>query len=340
MEAGVNTMPLGALGRTDLEVSRLGLGLAAVARPGYITLGRGWDLPSDRTPEALYARTAELLDAARAAGIRYVDVARSYGRAEEFLARWLAERGVSRGALTVGSKWGYRYTAGWAIEAEVHEQKELSLARFTTQVAESSALLGDRLDLYQIHSATAESGCLADAGLLAALVEGRRRGGYRAVGLTLSGPGSARTLELARAARVDGERVFDVVQATFNCLEPSLGDGLAAAHADGVGVIAKEVFANGRLTAANRRPEDAAMVRTLADAARTLGCGLDQAALAFVLARPFVDVVLSGAATVAQLASHVGALAVSADDGLTRALAGMVETPEVYWATRGRLPWS
>ena len=44
-----------ALGRTGLTASRLGLGLAAVARPGYITLGRGDDLPDARTPDALYA---------------------------------------------------------------------------------------------------------------------------------------------------------------------------------------------------------------------------------------------------------------------------------------------
>jgi len=75
------------LGRRALEVSRLGLGLAAVGRPGYITLGRARDLGVTRTPEAMFARTAELLDAARAAGVRYVDAARSYGRAEDFLAR-------------------------------------------------------------------------------------------------------------------------------------------------------------------------------------------------------------------------------------------------------------
>ena len=72
--------------------------------------------------------------------MRYLDVARSYGRAEEFLARWLEERGIARDAVTIGSKWGYRYTAGWAVEAAVHEEKELSLARFETQLAETSAL--------------------------------------------------------------------------------------------------------------------------------------------------------------------------------------------------------
>src|SRR5204863_2354521 len=135
-----------------------------------------------------------------------VDVARSYGRAEEFLARWL--RAVPRDALAVGSKWGYRYTAGWRVDAPVHEQKELSVTRFNSQLGETRALLGDRLDLYQIHSATPES--VQDATLLGALVEGRRVGAYRAVGLTLSGTTSAQTLALALAARVDGERVFDV----------------------------------------------------------------------------------------------------------------------------------
>jgi aryl-alcohol dehydrogenase-like predicted oxidoreductase len=328
------------LGRTGLPVTRLGLGLAALGRPGYINLGHGAQLPAARTPEALYARTAEVLDAARAAGVGYVDAARSYGRAEEFLARWLAERGVPDDAMTVGSKWGYRYTADWRVEAPVHEEKELSLARFSAQLAESRALLGARLALYQIHSATAASGCLADEALLGALVAGRRAGAYRAVGLTLSGPESAATLTAARAARVDGEPVFDVVQATFNVLEPSLAPALAAAHAAGMGVIVKEAVANGRLTDANDRPGDAPLVAYLRQLAAAAGCAPDQLALAWVLAHPLVDVVLSGAATTAHLASHVAGTAIRLDDTVNAALATLAEPPPRYWATRARLAWN
>jgi aryl-alcohol dehydrogenase-like predicted oxidoreductase len=327
-----------SLGRTSLRVSRLGLGLAAVGRPGYINLGRARDLPAGRSPEALAARVAELLDAAVAAGIRYVDAARSYGRAEEFLAAWLAARGPAADGVTIGSKWGYRYTAGWTVDAPVHEQKELSPARFTQQVAESRALLGRRLDLYEIHSATAESGVLTDATLLRLLVERKRAGDYRAVGLTLTGADAARALDLALAARVDGEPVFDVVQATFNCLEPSLAGPLAAAHAAGLGVIAKEVFANGRLTDAEATSD--ASLAPLAARARARGIAMDRLALAWVLEHPFVDCALSGAATAAQLSSHVAATAVALDDEIRDAVRSVVETPAAYWSRRAALPWS
>jgi len=333
-------MRMTALGRRGVPASQLGVGLAAVARPGYITLGRAYDLPAERTPEALFTRTAAILDAARDVGVRYVDVARSYGRAEEFLARWLRERALPAGALTVGSKWGYRYTAGWQIEARVHEEKELSLARFTAQLAESVALLGDRLALYQIHSATTESGCLADLPLLRALVAARRSGAYRAVGLTLTGPDSRRTLDLALAARVDGEPVFDVVQATFNILEPSLRDSLAVARNAGMGVILKEVHANGRLTPANQRPADEPLRRRLEQIAGRHDLATDQLAIAFAAAHGSADVVLSGAATQAQLASHAAALDVALDAPALAELAALAEPPAAYWQNRSALPWT
>ena len=82
-------------------VSRIGLGLAALGRPAYITSGREEDLP-DRSVTGMRTRTFSMLDAAYAAGVRYVDAARSYGRAEEFLAGWLAGRGHAD--VIVGSK--------------------------------------------------------------------------------------------------------------------------------------------------------------------------------------------------------------------------------------------
>ena len=153
-------MPTVTLGATGPVVSRIGLGLAALGRPAYLTSGREEDLP-DRSVAGLRTRTFSMLDAAYAVGVRYVDAARSYGRAEEFLAGWLAER--SHADVIVGSKWGYRYTGGWRLDAAQQEVKEHSLAMFTTQMAQSRALLGDRLTMYQVHSLTLDSGLFTDA---------------------------------------------------------------------------------------------------------------------------------------------------------------------------------
>jgi aryl-alcohol dehydrogenase-like predicted oxidoreductase len=149
-------MPVATLGVGGPVVSRIGLGLAALGRPAYITSGREDDLP-DRSVAGLRARTFSMLDAAYAAGIRYVDAARSYGRAEEFLDSWLAER--SYPDVVAGSKWGYRYTGGWRLDADQQEVKEHSLAMFTAQLAQSRVLLGERLALYQVHSVTLTPGC-------------------------------------------------------------------------------------------------------------------------------------------------------------------------------------
>jgi aryl-alcohol dehydrogenase-like predicted oxidoreductase len=51
-------------------ITRIGLGLAAVGRPGYINLGRKTDLPAERTVEAMRERAHEVLDAAYAQGVR------------------------------------------------------------------------------------------------------------------------------------------------------------------------------------------------------------------------------------------------------------------------------
>lgn len=105
------------LGKTGLPVSEIGLGLAAIGRPGYITPGRERDLGSDRSVEVLQARAYSLLDAAHAGGIRYLNAARSYGLAEEFLASWLERRAIPPGGITVGSKWGIAIPrTGWLAQ--------------------------------------------------------------------------------------------------------------------------------------------------------------------------------------------------------------------------------
>ena len=325
---------MSVLGRTGLPVSRLGLGLAALGRPGYINLGHADDLGRDYRVEAMEQHAGAVLDAAHAAGIRYFDAARSYGRAEAFLATWLARRGHPPGSITVGSKWGYTYTAGWRTEAAQHEVKDHSRAVFERQLGESRALLGAHLQLYQIHSATLESGVLDDAAVLRALADARDAG--LAIGLTLSGARQADTLHKALTFRLDGAPLFGTVQATWNLLERSAGDALQAAHDAGLGVIVKEGLANGRLTSRNQDAALAPLRRAAAGAHTTI----DALALAAILVQPFVDVVLSGAATVAQLHSNIGALEVRWTKELDAELKPLIEPPDRYWSTRARLSWN
>ncbi|EFF90090.1 oxidoreductase [Streptomyces sp. e14] len=322
-------MPFARLAHVTTPTRRLGLGLAAVGRPGYINLGRDRDLPADRSVDALRARTHELLDAAYAQGVRYLDAARSYGRSEEFLADWLRAR-PEADDVVIGSKWGYTYTADWRTDAERHEVKDHGLATYERQRAETAALLGDRLDLYQIHSVTPDSPALADKDLHARLAEAAARG--VTIGFSTSGPAQADAVRAALAVTVDGEPLFRTVQSTYNALETSAGAALAEAHDAGLAVIVKEGMANGRL-AGPKAPE------ALRAVARETGLGCDAVALALILRRPWVDVVLSGAATVDQLASNLHAAAVDLDDDQAARLDALAEEPHAYWEHRGRLPW-
>jgi aryl-alcohol dehydrogenase-like predicted oxidoreductase len=329
---------MGSLGTTGLHVSRLGLGLAALGRPGYINLGHAADLERDYAIVSMRSRTYTVLDEAWRLGVRYFDTARSYGRAEEFLASWLRERAIAPGDVVVGSKWGYTYTAGWKVEAKHHEIKDHSLATLRRQRSESHALLGHHLDLYQIHSATLESGVLDDREVLTELA--RLRAGGVKIGLTLSGAKQAEVLWRALEIEVDGERLFEAVQATWNLLEPSAASALAAAHEAGMGVIVKEALANGRLTARNREPAFRAKLDRLAEVAASLRTTVDALALAAALVRPWADVVLSGAATLEQLRSNLKALDVRWSEEVVQRLSGMAETPPEYWRRRSGLDWN
>jgi aryl-alcohol dehydrogenase-like predicted oxidoreductase len=307
-------------------MSAIGLGLAALGRPGYLNLGHGDDLGADRSVAGLERRCHEVLDVAYEAGVRHFDAARSYGRAEEFLASWLEARDIEPGAVTVSSKWGYTYTAGWQVDADPPEVKDLSLDTFRRQLAETRGLLGRWLSLYQIHSATVSSGVLDDAGVLEQLARLRQSG--VAVGLTVTGPDQSETIELAI------ERGgFGAVQATYNLLERSAGPALERAHAAGMRVMVKEAVANGRLT-----PRGGCA--PLEAVAERLGATSDAVAIAAVLSRPWVDVVLSGAATREQLRSNLGALELRWSAELDDELAGLAEPSERYWSTRSELSWT
>lgn len=301
------------------------LGLAALGRPAYLTLGRADSLPADRSVASMRARCHQVLDAAYDAGVRHVDVARSYGLAERFLADWLHERGHAD--VEVSSKWGYAYVGGWRIDADVHEVKAHDLPQLTTQWEQTRGLLGERVALYQVHSLTADSPLFGDRALLAALADLRDEGVR--MGFSTSGPQQADAVRAAVDLEVGGRRLFDACQSTWNLLEPSAEDALADASAAGLRVLVKEALANGRLVL--DAPD------ALRQAAARWGVGPDAVALAAAAARPWADAVLLGPASVEQLRSNL--LARDLAPEAVAGLAGPAEPPEAYWASRSSLAW-
>lgn len=324
------------LGKTGLLVSQIGLGMAALGRPGYINLGHGEDFRDQRSVDGMRMRAFQMLDYAWAHGIRYFDTARSYGKGEEFLSEWAASQ--NHDDFVVGSKWGYTYTAGWQIEAEYHEVKEHSLPKLLEQYKDSRALLGGHLALYQIHSATLESRVLDNPAVLHQLAR-MKADGLR-IGLSVSGARQQETLLRALEILIDGVPLFDTIQATFNVFEQGAAGVLAQAWGEGVGVIIKEALANGRLTNRNTHTADKDAMRLLKGEAARLGATTDALAIAYVLAQPFVDVVLSGAATQDQLTENLGAVQVAVDERAMAVFESLQETPKTYWDRRKSLNWN
>lgn len=305
-------------------MAELGLGFAALGRPGYMTLGHASDVQSS-SMEAMTRHAAAMCDAAYAAGIRHFDTARSYGRAEQFLKSWLDHRRPLD--VVVSSKWGYRYAACWSAQAPVHEVKDHSLAHLENQWPESRTTLGWWLKVYQIHSATIESGVLDDGAVLDRLAW--LRGSGLELGFTATGPRQIDVVRKGLEIQRDGKRLFDWVQATWNLLEPSTGPVLAEAHARGVKVIIKEPLANGRLTSRGDVP-------AFLELARARNVSPDALALSSALAQPWAHVVLSGAATLEQLSSNVEARTVAPVDDAK----GFAQPTAQYWEHRARLPWN
>ena len=306
---------------------RVGLGLAALGRPAYINLGRDRDLPRERTVDAMRTASWQVLDAAYAAGVRWIDVARSYGRSEEFLGGWLDARDVTD--VTVSSKWGYAYVGDWRMDVDVHEVKEHSLSQFTRQWTESRELLGERIALYQVHSLTPDSPVFTERPLQDALADLTDEGVR--VGFSTSGSRQAEAVDRALALRSDGRPVFTAVQSTWNVLEPSVGPALDRAHEAGAHVLTKETMANGRLASQPPVP--------LARIAGHHGVSPAAVAIAAVLDQSWADTVLIGPATVEQLRDNLEATTMRLTDHDREQLAALAESADDYWSERSALPW-
>ena len=321
--------------------AEIGIGLAALGRPGYINLGHANDLAADYSVAAMQRNAYKVLDAAWDEGLRYFDAARSYGRAEEFLAGWISLRNFNPNELRVGSKWGYVYTADWAVQTPPgvqHEVKRHDVEVLQKQFSISQQFFGDHLNLYQIHSATLHSGVLENQPVLECLAEMRSRG--LEIGLSVSGVDQSAVIEKAISIEFDDERLFSSVQATWNLLERSAGLALQKAYESGMRVIVKEALANGRLTRRNHSNTFAAAGGVLDKIADQIGTDWDAIAIAAVMNQPWAATVLSGAASVDHVKANAKAKDVVWTLAMEQELKKIAQLPADYWQQRSELVWN
>lgn len=314
--------------------TKIALGLAALGRPDYINIRDNKTL--NKSIHGFKKNTFRVLDEAYKKGIRHFDVAASYGYGEQFLLDWIAER--KHQDLDISTKWGYTYVANWEIGySGKHEIKEHSLTKLNEQWSFSKQFL-PLLNLYQIHSATLESGVLTNQDVLNRLYELKQKHKIN-IGLSTSGANQESIIKTATAVKINGENLFDTYQVTYNILEQSAFNCLKQLLQNGKKVIIKEALANGRMFP-NYQSENYIAERVLlTQLATEYNVGIDAIALRFIIDNLGPDLVLSGVSSVMQLNSNMDCLKIELPLNAIDKLKELATNPEDYWTERSNLPW-
>ena len=306
----------------------IGLGLAALGRPEYINIRE--DKNIDKSEAAFQRNAFEVLDSSYNSGVRFFDTAPSYGKGEAFLMEWNATR--KHEDVILSTKWGYTYVANWELGfSSAHEIKEHSFAKLVEQWDYSKLLL-PKLQWYQIHSATLESGVLENKEVLEKLFQLKKEFGLQ-IGLTSSGVHQSEVVRKALEIEWNGIQLFDSYQLTYNIFEQAVFDVLQEVKKSGKFIIIKEGLANGRVFLGSKTNK---VLQVLAEKYKV---GIDAIALRFCLDAIPSDIVLSGASDKKQLKENLKAL----DFQLTPEEVDLLKKAKVsskeYWSERSQLNW-
>lgn len=292
--------PLRRLGRTELEVSPLGLGCWRFGGSGE-KLGARWTAVPQPTVDAIVA-------AALAGGATWFDTAEIYGHgeSERALAHALRAAGKVPGEVVVATKWW----PTWRFAGNARRTVGRRLAALTPYA----------IDLHQVHHPTSLSSIGAQMASFAQLA---RAGSIGAVGVSNF---SAAQMRAAHAALAAHGLPLATNQVRWSLVDRRVeSDGtVAAARELGVTLIAYSPLGQGLLSAeapAGDAPR-AGLARELGELAAALGATRGQVALAWLLAHEDV-VAIPGATRVEHAAeamrAHGLTLDAAARDRLERA---------------------
>ncbi|RYZ99092.1 MAG: aldo/keto reductase [Moraxellaceae bacterium] len=224
-------LPQTQLGKTDLRISRLGLGTVKLGRNQSVKYPEAFELPSDQDARSL-------LHSARDYGINLLDTAPAYGVSEERLGYLL--RGERKNwviCTKAGEEFSRHYEgdgkSNFDFEpASLRRSIERSLRRLRT----------DYLDIVLIHSDGNDSHLIHHHQVLHTLATLKREGWIRAYGM------STKTLE----GGIICAQEADVVMATF---DPEQEDDLKlmqSCETHNTGVLLKKIFNSGHLITDNQ----------------------------------------------------------------------------------------
>jgi aryl-alcohol dehydrogenase-like predicted oxidoreductase len=313
---------------------KLGLGTAALGRPQYINVRQHTTKHSD--VETFRKQSFAVLEHAYNSGVRYFDTAPGYGLAEELVLEWLQTK--EDHSVEVATKWGYTYTANFEVDATIHEVKEHSLSKLKEQWNFSKKLL-PYLKVYQIHSATLETGVLENTDVLAYLTFLKREHKLK-IGLTTTGTNQLEVIKKALKVTINEIQVFDLFQVTYNFLDQSLQEISAELVRQNKQIVIKEALANGRVFRNHTYPHYTEMYRTLERLSKKHSVGVDAISLKYCEQTITDSIVLSGASTSEQLRDNLKLHTFTLSNNDIDILNGLKVTPDFYWAERKKLAWN
>ena len=313
---------------------KLGLGTAALGRPQYINIRTKNIQKTDLATFRKYSFS--VLEEAYALGVRYFDTAPGYGLAEELVLDWLQTKNDP--TIEIATKWGYTYTANFDKNAIIHEVKEHSLAKLNAQWDFSKQLL-PYLKVYQIHSATIETGVLENFKVLERLASLKKEHNLK-IGLTTTGANQAEVIKKALNITVDGASLFDLFQVTYNFLDQSILKVSEELIQENKSIVIKEALANGRVFRNESYPHYNKMYEVLESISKKHNVGVDAISLKYCEQTIPNSIILSGASTIRQLQENLKAdtFMLSSQD---LALLDAFKTPaHYYWSERKKLTWN
>ncbi len=206
------------LGRTGLEVTRLGFGAMEIRGP---RVWHGRPLTDEQANRILNA----VLDA----GISFIDTAYDYGASEEYIGRFIAHR---RSEYCLATKCGCTVVnAGHHDETPHRWTRENLLENIETSLRRMKT---DYVDVWQLHNASPEQ---VKAGeLVRVMEEVKAAGKARWIGISTKLPDIATFIEWG---------VFDAFQIPYSALEQAHEDVIAAVARAGAGTVIRGGVARG-----------------------------------------------------------------------------------------------